>query len=253
MTVKNKILTWHYSRCQWVDNCPLQSAKLRWQNSDLNKFSLLETTALNSSHTWQSLKTRITTEIVQVSFRPLSCGSLEMNLSTVSTSPINLFSMHMLKYLFPTSDTKYFPLNLHTFYTRGLVSYRYLAWFADTGTLVLLPPSAIKVSLKNTGKENHYQTTTKQTKKWTMCIFHGTVKPLIQVAPEQAKNCWSLRCSWGIVCRRCSNYIFILDLTPGFNGLGQNNCKTRAEIFKFLDLVRIRGLTVSTVFFITAL
>ena len=32
-------------------------------------------------------------------------------------------------------------------------------------------------------------------------------------------------------CRRCSNYIFILDLTPGFNGLGKNNCKTRREWF----------------------
>ena len=24
-------------------------------------------------------------------------------------------------------------------------------------------------------------------------------------------------------CRRCSNYIFILDLTPGFSGLGKGN------------------------------
>ena len=31
----------------------------------------------------------------------------------------------------------------------------------------------------------------------------------------------SLRCSWSIVCRRCFNYIFIPDLTPGFNGLGR--------------------------------
>ena len=35
------------------------------------------------------------------------------------------------------------------------------------------------------------------------------------------KNCWSLRCSWSIACRRCSNYSFNLDLTPGFNALGQ--------------------------------
>ena len=28
-------------------------------------------------------------------------------------------------------------------------------------------------------------------------------------------------------CQHCSNYIFILDLTPGFNGLGKDNCKTR--------------------------
>ena len=46
-------------------------------------------------------------------------------------------------------------------------------------------------------------------------------------------NCWSLRCSWSIACRRCSNYIFILNLTPGFNGLGKDDCKTRWESFKF--------------------
>ena len=39
-------------------------------------------------------------------------------------------------------------------------------------------------------------------------------------------------------CRRCSNYIFILDFTTGFNGLGKGNCKTRRESFKFCDLVR---------------
>ena len=44
-------------------------------------------------------------------------------------------------------------------------------------------------------------------------------------------NCWSLRPSWSIACQRCSNYIFILDLTPGFNGLG--------EAFKFWDSVRL--------------
>ena len=31
----------------------------------------------------------------------------------------------------------------------------------------------------------------------------------------------SLRCSWSIACRRYSNYIFILDLKPGFSGLGK--------------------------------
>ena len=43
--------------------------------------------------------------------------------------------------------------------------------------------------------------------------------------------------SWSIACRRCANYIFILDLTPGFIGLGKDNCKTRRETFKFGDLV----------------
>ena len=50
-------------------------------------------------------------------------------------------------------------------------------------------------------------------------------------------NCWSLRCSWSFACRRCSNYNFILDWSPGFNGLGKGNCKTRRETFKFWDLV----------------
>ena len=31
------------------------------------------------------------------------------------------------------------------------------------------------------------------------------------------------------------NHIFILDLTPGFSGLGKDNYKTRRETFKFLD------------------
>ena len=50
-------------------------------------------------------------------------------------------------------------------------------------------------------------------------------------------NCRSLRCSWSIACRRCSNYIFILDLTPGFKGLGKDDFKTRWESFQFCDLV----------------
>ena len=50
------------------------------------------------------------------------------------------------------------------------------------------------------------------------------------------KHFWSLRCSWSIACRRCSNYIFILDLTHGFSGLGKDDCKTGREKSKFLDL-----------------
>ena len=52
-------------------------------------------------------------------------------------------------------------------------------------------------------------------------------------------NCWSLRCSWSIACRHCSHYIFILNLTPGFNELGKDNCKTRQESFKFCYLVHL--------------
>ena len=36
-----------------------------------------------------------------------------------------------------------------------------------------------------------------------------------------------------------SNYIFILDLTSGFNGFGKDNCKMRRESFKFWDFVRL--------------
>ena len=50
-------------------------------------------------------------------------------------------------------------------------------------------------------------------------------------------NCYSLRCSWSIACRRCSNYIFVLELMPGSNWFRKDNCKARRETFKFWDLV----------------
>ena len=50
-------------------------------------------------------------------------------------------------------------------------------------------------------------------------------------------NCRSLRCSWSIACRRCSNYIFILDLTSGFKGFGKESRRTVWESFKCFDLV----------------
>ena len=52
-------------------------------------------------------------------------------------------------------------------------------------------------------------------------------------------NFWSLRCSCSISCQHCSNYIFILDLSPGFYGLDKDNCKTRWETFKFCNLVQL--------------
>ena len=50
------------------------------------------------------------------------------------------------------------------------------------------------------------------------------------------KSYRSHRCIWCLACRRRSNHIFILDLTPGLNGLGKENCKTRWETDKFRDL-----------------
>ena len=52
-------------------------------------------------------------------------------------------------------------------------------------------------------------------------------------------NCWSLRCSWSIACRRCSNYIVLLHWTLGFNILRKDNFKLRRETLKFWDLVRL--------------
>ena len=43
----------------------------------------------------------------------------------------------------------------------------------------------------------------------------------------QLEQCW----------QRCSNYIFILDLTPGFIELGKDICNPRQETFKLGDLV----------------
>ena len=42
-----------------------------------------------------------------------------------------------------------------------------------------------------------------------------------------------------VLSRRCSNYIFIFDLTLGFNRLGKDKCKTRRETIKFWDLVQL--------------
>ena len=50
-------------------------------------------------------------------------------------------------------------------------------------------------------------------------------------------TCLSLRCSWSIACRHCTNYIFIIDLTSGFNGLSKENWKVRRETFKFWNWV----------------
>ena len=53
------------------------------------------------------------------------------------------------------------------------------------------------------------------------------------------ENCRLLRCSWSIACRRCSNYIFILDSTHRLIGLTEDNCTTRRETSKFGDLMRL--------------
>ena len=44
------------------------------------------------------------------------------------------------------------------------------------------------------------------------------------------------RCSWSIVCRRCSNYIFILDWTPGFNGLDKDKLTDETRSISALEV-----------------
>ena len=40
-------------------------------------------------------------------------------------------------------------------------------------------------------------------------------------------------------CRRCFNYIFILDLTPSFNKLRKDKCKMKWDTYTFWNLVRL--------------
>ena len=63
-------------------------------------------------------------------------------------------------------------------------------------------------------------------------------------------NCWSIRCRWSIACWHCSNYMSILDLTPGFNGLGKDNGKMRWETFnnlRYLSKNEIQIMQVHTI------
>ena len=47
-----------------------------------------------------------------------------------------------------------------------------------------------------------------------------------------------------IACQRCSNYIFTLHLTLGFDILRKDSIKPRRETFKFWDLARLRDFVV---------
>ena len=56
---------------------------------------------------------------------------------------------------------------------------------------------------------------------------------------------WSLRCSWSIAYRRCSNYIFILDFTTWFQWIGQRQLQdeTRSIWVVEFGAPYIRSLT----------
>ena len=100
------------------------------------------------------------------------------------------------------------------------------------------------VTKSSFGPLPHSDTTTRN-----KCIRHTSKSHYRQFSNTRQLNCWSLRCSWSIACRRCSNYIFILNLTPGFNGLGKDNYKMRREAFKFWYLVRLILKTLRYVIF----
>ena len=67
--------------------------------------------------------------------------------------------------------------------------------------------------------------------KYAYAFFYTTVNIWYGTHLSRHLNYWSLRCSWSTACRRCSNYIFFLALTPGLIGLGKGNCEKRRETF----------------------
>ena len=75
--------------------------------------------------------------------------------------------------------------------------------------------------------------------KWSVLVQTLPSSLLYKTHFSGQLNYCTLKCSWSITCRRCSNYIFILNWTPGFNGLGKDNYKMRHEAFKFWDLVHL--------------
>ena len=93
----------------------------------------------------------------------------------------------------------------------------------------------------STHKGQHAQHPEPSNKSWRIVLWKYNVPSNLYYKPHLSRQwtCWSLRCRWSIAYRRCSNYIFIIDLTPDFNGLAKDNCKTRREPFKLCDLVRL--------------
>ena len=79
---------------------------------------------------------------------------------------------------------------------------------------------------------------------WSMmtCIFHMPSNIWHKPHLGRQLHFLSLKCSWSNAFRRCSNYIFTLDLMSvmsGFNGWRKDNCKKRRETSKFWDLARL--------------
>ena len=73
----------------------------------------------------------------------------------------------------------------------------------------------------------------------SICIIYIPSSLWYKSCFSRQLNCWLLRWSWSIPCRRCSNYIFLLHLTLAINVLHKDNFKPRREKFQFWDLVRL--------------
>ena len=104
---------------------------------------------------------------------------------------------------------------------------------AEMHTCIYSVPWSIQdiINTKYKHKAAEYATTA----DWLAMKYHQT--SIYKSHLSRQYNWWSLRCIWSIACRRCSNYIFILDLRPYFNGVGRDY-KTRRKTFRFCVLFR---------------
>ena len=116
--------------------------------------------------------------------------------------------------------------------------------FAGTGAIARLPQCQWSKP-DGYGKICQCITTTKHSKAKTVCIFLGIYcilwAKILHINFNIEMIIW-------VSYRRCSNCIFILDLTSGFNGLGTDNCRIRQDTFKFgiCGVAYINDLTVSS-------
>ena len=77
---------------------------------------------------------------------------------------------------------------------------------------------------------------------WELCLCQLIITWIYVAGSETPSRTWKRYPHyWSLVdfSRRCSNYIFILDLTSGFKGFGKDSHKTVWEFFKCWDLVRL--------------
>ena len=121
------------------------------------------------------------------------------------------------------------------------ISFERLLWFWNRILMFLC--LCISTRPSDTSSGNIQKHIVKHVYLWSffMAVAAGKyIQPNLQYKFHlEQQNCWSHSFSWSITCRGCSNYIFILDLTPGSNREHTDNCMTRRETFEFWDLVHL--------------